>query len=370
MKNKYQNLHTLFLFFSKVTAGYGTSSLKVRCGEWDTQGDFEPLNHQDRIAEKVLIHPEYNKRNLANDVAVIVLKEEFILSQHIGTMCLPSQDDYSNIQWEKCVATGWGKDEWGKAGSYQVIMKQIELDMVDPDTCQNKLRTTRLGEYFKLDESFSCAGGKAGEDACTGDGGGPLVCPVIKPQENFDDYDIIVEGRYSNPEYFDNAEQVIEAKAPEEKVTEQELDPTTTYIQTGIIAWGVECGMADIPGVYANVSKALCFIDYATKCVLGQDADHYGLTGCDDWARTKYCDLKFEIEDLEALVASTNNLREKGKYARKVRNIKKQLPAYEDLINGCDSDYVERSDYIIDCYGDSGFDADALARISNPKEER
>ena len=64
--------------------------------------------------------------------------------------------------------------------------------------------------------------------------------------------------------------------------------------------------MADIPGVYANVSKALCFIDYATKCVLGQDADYYGLTGCDDWAKTKYCDLKSEIEDLEALVSSIN----------------------------------------------------------------
>ena len=131
-----------FLFISSEVSnsGYGSSSLMVRCGEWDTQGDHEPLNHQDRFAKEVLIHPGFVKRNLNNDVAIIVMQEEFILSQHIGTICLPNQDDYSNINWENCVATGWGKDEWGKSGRYQVIMKQILLDMVDRDTCENKLR--------------------------------------------------------------------------------------------------------------------------------------------------------------------------------------------------------------------------------------
>merc|ERR1712079_1184 len=76
-------------------SGYGSSSLMVRCGEWDTQGDHEPLNHQDRFAKEVLIHPGFVKRNLNNDVAIIVMQEEFILSQHIGTICLPNQDDYS-----------------------------------------------------------------------------------------------------------------------------------------------------------------------------------------------------------------------------------------------------------------------------------
>ena len=112
----------------------------VRCGEWDTQGDFEPLSHQNRFARKVLIHPGFVKQNLINDVAVIVMQEEFCLDQHIGTICLPNQDDYSNINWTGCFATGWGKDVWGLAGNHQVIMKQIEMDMVDSPTCQAKLR--------------------------------------------------------------------------------------------------------------------------------------------------------------------------------------------------------------------------------------
>ena len=75
------------------------------------------------------------------------------------------------------------------------------------------------------------------------------------------------------------------------------------YLQTGIIAWGVECGLA-VPGVYANVSKALCFIDYATKCgTEGPEADFYGMTGCTDWAKQEYCGIQDEIDLLRELVS-------------------------------------------------------------------
>ena len=47
-------------------------------------------------------------------------------------------------------------------------MKKIELDMVPQPVCENQLRATRLGQYFNLDSSFTCAGGYAGKDTCTG----------------------------------------------------------------------------------------------------------------------------------------------------------------------------------------------------------
>ena len=65
----------------------------------------------------------------------------------------------------------------GDEGLYQNILKQVELDLIDSKECENRLRTTRLGQHFKLSESFLCAGGKKEFDTCTGDGGGPLVCP-------------------------------------------------------------------------------------------------------------------------------------------------------------------------------------------------
>ena len=57
---------------------------------------------------------------------------------------------------------------FGSKSQYQVILKEIELNMVDHKTCEDKLQSTRLGAKFQLDESFNCAGGVAGIDVCTG----------------------------------------------------------------------------------------------------------------------------------------------------------------------------------------------------------
>ena len=72
------------------------------------------------------------------------------------------------------------------------VLKNIEMDVVDHSTCENKLRLAKkpnkkgsqkksnrpiLGSSFKLHSSFLCAGGDEGRDTCTGDGGSPLVCP-------------------------------------------------------------------------------------------------------------------------------------------------------------------------------------------------
>ena len=56
-------------------------------------------------------------------------------------------------------------------------------------------------------------------DACTGDGGGPLVCPL--------------------------------AASP------------NTLVQVGIVSWGLGCGT--VPGVYANLDK---FSQWVTDTVL------------------------------------------------------------------------------------------------------
>merc|ERR1712018_526274 len=65
-----------------------TSTITVRCGEWDSKDIFEVLPHQDRNALDIQIHPGFVKRNLKNDYAIITLEREFDLVTHIGTMCL------------------------------------------------------------------------------------------------------------------------------------------------------------------------------------------------------------------------------------------------------------------------------------------
>merc|ERR1712013_701712 len=62
-------------------------------------------------------------------------------------------------------------------GQYQVVLKEIDLPVGSNYECQDKLRSTRLGQKYKLHDSFICAGGVNGKDTCKGDGGSPLVCP-------------------------------------------------------------------------------------------------------------------------------------------------------------------------------------------------
>merc|ERR1712088_958788 len=138
-----------------------------------------------------------------------------------------------------CFATGWGKDKFGAAG-------------------QDQLRQTRLGKKFKLDESFVCAGGVNGKDTCKGDGGSSLVCP-------------------------------------------SQEDPDI-YIQAGIVAWGIGCGEDGTPGVYADVSQAVCWIDQAVSCYYGglvtepydNFPSYFGYTSdqCQVWLENKVYDLE------------------------------------------------------------------------------
>ncbi|KAF6199700.1 hypothetical protein GE061_005998 [Apolygus lucorum] len=189
-------------------------SLKARAGEWDTQTAQELLPHQDRYVSQIIIHDKYHAGTLRNDVALLVMREPFKIAENVDIVCLPQENDL--ILEESCWASGWGKDTFGNNGSYQVILKSIELPMVPRDKCQNDFRGTRLGPRFILDESFVCAGGIPGRDTCKGDGGSPLICPV--------------KGKKYQ------------------------------YQQVGIVAWGIGCG-GSTPAAYVNVAKFRRWID-------------------------------------------------------------------------------------------------------------
>lgn len=66
----------------------------------------------------------------------------------------------------RCWVTGWGKNAFN--GNYQAILKEVDVPIVDQASCEARLRSTRLGQFFNLDRSsFICAGGEFGKDACT-----------------------------------------------------------------------------------------------------------------------------------------------------------------------------------------------------------
>ncbi|CAG0886005.1 unnamed protein product [Darwinula stevensoni] len=139
-----------------------------------------------------------------------------IYSPHISPVCLPfGPDQYG----QRCWATGWGKDAWGTGGSYQNILKEVDVPLIPHHECERALRNTRLGYDFQLHPGFLCAGGEQGKDACKGDGGGPLVCEA----------------------------------------------GNGIYQLTGVVSWGIGCGTPGVPGVYVKVSQYLPWIQSITQ---------------------------------------------------------------------------------------------------------
>ncbi|KAG7153347.1 Phenoloxidase-activating factor 2-like 4 [Homarus americanus] len=198
---------SVVLTAAHCVAAYKANELKIRAGEWDTQRTYELYPHQESKVNSYVVHEGYNSGALFNDYALLFLEQSLELGPNVDTICLPTAD--LNFQNSQCWATGWGKDKFGKDGTFQNVLKKIQLEVTTHKHCQTALRTTRLGKFFVLDDSFICAGGQPGVDTCKGDGGSPLVC--------------------------------------------QDPQDPSRYVQAGIVAWGIGCGEEGIPGVYANI---------------------------------------------------------------------------------------------------------------------
>ncbi|KAH8377406.1 hypothetical protein KR093_005354, partial [Drosophila rubida] len=196
-------------------ANVSVEHLRVRAGEWDQLSTAEPLEHQDRLVAKKILHPSFNSVSGAYDAALLILKTPFELSPHIDTICLPARAE--NLAPSRCIVTGWGKKTMNDP-DYPNFLKKIDLPYVDRARCTQMMRNTILGRYFQLHSSFICAGGEKDKDSCMGDGGSPLVCPSSN----------------GGPD---------------------------RYVVTGIVSWGLDCGRENVPGVYASVKVLRPWID-------------------------------------------------------------------------------------------------------------
>jgi len=196
-----------------------TDLLKVRVGEYDASGfnDPEVQTHVEYTVTRILKHPQMSNSRLSNDIAILYVDKDINMNHpYVNTACLPSCDNQFDFQFTngtgvRCYVAGWGKDE--ADGSFQVIPRKVDLPLVSNSQCQAGLRSALnrqrpgAGDRFRLHPSEICAGAEVGKDACTGDGGSPLVCQAQS-------------GRWT---------------------------------VMGLVTWGVGCA-SDVPGVYARVS--------------------------------------------------------------------------------------------------------------------
>jgi len=195
---------------------YFADEITVRIGDWDVNSDLEPYQHLDLPVSDIFLHERFFPGSLHNDLALIRMAVSVPWDEvpHVSPVCLPqSSQEFTGV---KCWVTGWGQDAFRTEGELQAILQEVDVPVVAPDYCQKALRREGLGSRFRLHPGWLCAGGEAGKDACSGDGGGPLVCPA--PGQ---------EGRMS---------------------------------LAGLVSWGVGCGKEGVPGVYTNIATYVHWI--------------------------------------------------------------------------------------------------------------
>merc|ERR1712107_165989 len=87
-------------------------------------------------------------------------------------------------------------------------------------------------------------------------------------------------------------------------VCQSKFDPTS-YVQAGIVAWGIGCGEDNTSGVYASVSKGVCWIDYAMTCQFGQQSGSYSsywgysAQQCQTWMDGELSRLNQDVADMQ-----------------------------------------------------------------------
>ena len=193
------------------------TQLRARLGEWDAANTNEPIQPQQQVVSRIFIHPSYNAGNLKNDVAILRLTTPVSLGQvpTIGTACLST----ASYVGSRCFVAGWGKNDFSPNGAYQAIQKEVDVPVLANTQCETQLRATRLGPSFIFDTtSFLCAGGEPNKDACTGDGGSPLVCQT-----------------------------------------------SNRWYVVGLVAWGIGCATSGVPGVYVNVANFVPWIQTTVR---------------------------------------------------------------------------------------------------------
>ncbi|GLV33902.1 uncharacterized protein CBL_11214 [Carabus blaptoides fortunei] len=154
------------------------TTLKVRLGDLDSNANIEPFPVQEARVARIILHPSYmpTAGNLYNDLAILTLATPIQLAPvpnpAINTACMTNATIPDNT---RCYVAGWGKNAF--SGTLQTKLKLVDVPIVANSVCQTNLRKTKLGPTFILNtDTFLCAGGESGKDACVGDGGSPLVC--------------------------------------------------------------------------------------------------------------------------------------------------------------------------------------------------
>ncbi|XP_012285276.1 serine proteinase stubble isoform X2 [Orussus abietinus] len=185
-------------------------AIYVRVGDHDLTRKYGSPGAQTLRVATTYIHHNHNSQTLDNDIALLKLHGQAELKDGVCLVCLPARG-VSHTAGKRCTVTGYGY--MGEAGPIPLRVREAEIPIVSDAECIRKVNAV-TEKIFILPASSFCAGGEQGNDACQGDGGGPLVCQ----DDGF-------------------------------------------YELAGLVSWGFGCGRIDVPGVYVKVSAFIGWIN-------------------------------------------------------------------------------------------------------------
>lgn len=193
--------------------GFQRKPDKVKCTISDHYFHQKDPHEHTFTAKELIIHPEYSRRQIKNDICIIKVPFMKLNSKPLAApACLPPQGEHPPPG-TKCWVAGWGQTE---SGSVAEQLQEVDLDIMSDQQCAN----TMNGQYLVKDAMF-CAGSKGGgKDACQGDSGGPMICGIVPPGAK--------KGHASE-----------EIRQP---------------VLVGVTSWGIKCGAPNAPGVWTKVS--------------------------------------------------------------------------------------------------------------------
>ncbi|CAN7996284.1 unnamed protein product [Ixodes hexagonus] len=160
-----------------------TENIYVRLGYTDIVSPYNPSGAQTKTVDKAYVHHSFSRDTLANNIALLKLKDIVELNSAVCVVCLPHKRNLAlkqRSETENCVVTGYGTSarEDDLAYNYPRLKEASVAVLESSYGCRDlEPRARQLELAMDVAGSFFCAGSGAVEKECRGDPGRLLVCP-------------------------------------------------------------------------------------------------------------------------------------------------------------------------------------------------
>ncbi|KAJ8250900.1 hypothetical protein GJAV_G00214550 [Gymnothorax javanicus] len=171
-------------------------------------------NEEVRTIQRLVLAPGFSTPENGNDVALIQLSSPVQYTDHIQPICLPDSD-VSFPAGSTCYVTGWGHIREGVALPGIGTLQEVAVPIISQSSCASMYAQLPVEDRVDILPDMICAGfPEGGKDSCQGDSGGPIMCAKNR-----------------------------------------------TWVQAGVVSFGVGCARPNQPGVYSRLTAFSNFIE-------------------------------------------------------------------------------------------------------------